>query len=262
MGTSLEGIKAVFLDLDGTIYLGGELIEGALDFLQRCDDQGVKRFFLSNNSSRSVQQYVEKLERMGIPATADDVLLSTHDCIAWLQQHNITETYCVGTEGMCQMLEAEGIATRSDQPQYVVLGYDTETTYERLETASLHLHAGVPLMASHPDMVCPSPEGGLPDVGAFLALFKATTGIEPVHISGKPNPGMILHKIEALGLQPEECAMVGDRLYTDIAMANRAKCMGILVLSGEASEEDVAALDEGAEQYPSLVVPSVNALLR
>ena len=160
------------------------------------------------------------------------------------------------------MLEAEGIATRSEQPQYVVLGYDTETTYERLETASLHLHAGVPLMASHPDMVCPSPEGGLPDVGAFLALFKATTGIEPVHISGKPNPGMILHKIEALGLQPEECAMVGDRLYTDIAMANRAKCMGILVLSGEASEEDVDELDDGAEQYPSLVVPSVDALLR
>lgn len=262
MGTALEGIKAVFLDLDGTIYLGGELIAGALDFLDRCDEQGVKRFFLSNNSSRSVEQYVEKLEKMGIPATADDVLLSTHDCIAWLQQKNITETYCVGTEGMCQMLEGAGIATRSTKPQYVVLGYDTETTYERLETASLYLHAGVPLMASHPDMVCPSPDGGLPDVGAFLALFKATTGIDPTHISGKPNPGMILHKIQELGLQPEECAMVGDRLYTDIAMANRAGCMGILVLSGEATESDVARLPQGAEQQPTLVVPSVDALLR
>ncbi|MBF14917.1 MAG: hypothetical protein CMA97_05330 [Euryarchaeota archaeon] len=262
MGTALKGIKAVFLDLDGTIYLGGRLIDGALDFLQRCDDQGVKRFFLSNNSSRSVQQYVEKLEKMGIPATADDVLLSTHDCIAWLKHQNITETYCVGTEGMCQMLESEGITTQSTQPQYVVLGYDTETTYERLETASIHLHADVPLMASHPDMVCPSPDGGLPDVGAFLALFKATTGVEPVHISGKPNPGMILHKIEELGLQPEECAMVGDRLYTDIAMANRANCMGILVLSGEATEDDVAILPDGAEQCPSLIVPSVDALLR
>ncbi len=100
MGAALEGIKAVFLDLDGTIYLGGELIDGALDFLNRCDEQGVKRFFLSNNSSRSVQQYVAKLERMGIPATAEDVLLSTHDCIAWLQRQHVTETYCVGTEGM------------------------------------------------------------------------------------------------------------------------------------------------------------------
>ena len=262
MGTALEGIKAVFLDLDGTIYLGGELIDGALDFLQRCDDQGVKRFFLSNNSSRSVAQYVKKLEKMGIPATSDDVLLSTHDCIAWLKRNNVTETYCVGTQGMCEMLEAEGISTRSTNPQYVVLGYDTETTYERLEKASLYLHAGVPLMASHPDMVCPSPDGGLPDIGAFLALFKATTGVEPTHISGKPNPGMILHKIEALGLKPEECAMVGDRLYTDIAMANRANCMGILVLSGEATEADVAALPEGAEQQPSLIAPSVDALLR
>ncbi len=262
MGPALDGIKAVFLDLDGTIYLGGELIEGALDFLKRCDERGVKRFFLSNNSSRSVEQYVEKLEKMGIPATADDVLLSTHDCIAWLQGQNVTQTYCVGTEGMCQMLENAGIATRSSEPQYVVLGYDTETTYERLETASFYLHAGVPLMASHPDMVCPSPHGGLPDVGAFLALFKATTGVDPVHISGKPNAGMILHKIEALGLKPEECAMVGDRLYTDIAMASRANCAGILVLSGEATEEDVAALPKEAEQQPTLVVPSVNALLR
>ena len=135
MGTALEGIKAVFLDLDGTIYLGGELIAGALDFLDRCDEQGVKRFFLSNNSSRSVEQYVEKLEKMGIPATADDVLLSTHDCIAWLLEKNITETYCVGTEGMCQMLEGAGIATRSTKPQYVVLGYDTETTYCLLYTS-------------------------------------------------------------------------------------------------------------------------------
>jgi 4-nitrophenyl phosphatase/NagD protein len=262
MGASLDGIKAVFLDLDGTIYLGRNLIDGSLDFLHRCDEQGVQRFFLSNNSSRSVLQYVKKLEGMGIPATVDDVLLSTHDCIAWLHQNNVTKTYCVGTEGMCQMLESEGISTRSLKPQYVVLGYDTEATYEKLETASIHLHAGVPLMASHPDMVCPSPEGGLPDVGAFLALFKATTGAEPVHISGKPNAGMIIHRIEALGLEPEECAMVGDRLYTDIAMANRAGCMAILVLSGEATMDDVNQLTEGAEQMPSLIVDSVDSLLR
>ena len=261
MGASLDGIKAVFLDLDGTIYLGSQLIPGALEFLDRCDDQGVKRFFLSNNSSRSVDQYVKKLETMGIPATPEDVLLSTHDCIAWLKRNNITETYCVGTEGMCQMLEAEGISTRSTQPQYVVLGYDTETTYERLETASLFLHAGVPLMASHPDMVCPSPDGGLPDVGAYLAMLKVTTGVDPEQITGKPNAGMILHKIEELGLLPERCAMVGDRLYTDIAMANRAGCIGVLVLSGEATMEDVVELEDVAEQCPHIIVNSVAELL-
>ena len=93
-------------------------------------------------------------------------------------------------------------------------------------------------------------------------MLKATTGVEPVHITGKPNAGMILHKIEALGLDPDKCAMVGDRLYTDIAMATRAGCVGVLVLSGEATRKDVAALSETAEQQPRLIVESVDELLR
>ena len=209
---SLEGVEAVFLDLDGTIYLGGALIPGALDFLERCQTKGVRRYFLSNNSSRSVSQYHAKLAKLGIPCTEDDILLSTHDLLAWLAEEGITRTYAVATEGMCAMMEAVGITTQDEDPEYVVLGYDTEITYPKLETASVHLHRGVPLVASHPDMVCPSPDGGLPDVGAYLALFEATTGVTPDHICGKPNPGMILHAVEALGLRPDQCAMVGDRL--------------------------------------------------
>ena len=259
---SLEGVEAVFLDLDGTIYLGGALIPGALDFLERCESKGVRRYFLSNNSSRSVAQYHDKLAKLGIPCSEDDILLSTHDLLAWLAEEGITRTYAVATEGMCAMIEAVGISTRDDDPEYVVLGYDTEVTYPKLETASVHLHRGVPLVASHPDMVCPSPDGGLPDVGAYLALFEATTGVAPDHICGKPNPGMILHAVEALGLRPDQCAMVGDRLYTDIAMANRAGVVGVLVLSGEATEEDVAALPADALQTPDVIVGSVDELLR
>ena len=257
MDNSLTDIDAVFLDLDGTIYLGGELIPGALDFLERCNDKGVKRFFLSNNSSRSVKQYLKKLHNFGIPAEEKDVLLSTHDLLSWLAKNNITKTWLIGTEGMREMLEERGITTDSNNPEYVVLGYDTEINYEKIATASIHMHAGVPLVASHPDMVCPSPDGGLPDVGAYLAMLKATTGVEPEHITGKPNAGMIMHKIEDLGLLPERCAMVGDRLYTDIAMANRAGCVGVLVLSGEATMDDVAKLNEGAEQMPTIIVDSV-----
>ncbi|MFL2948811.1 MAG: HAD-IIA family hydrolase [Candidatus Poseidoniaceae archaeon] len=262
MDAQLNGIEAVFLDLDGTIYLGGDLIDGAMDFLARCDQKGVARYFLSNNSSRSVTQYLKKLEGFGIPATAEEILLSTHDLLAWLNKQGVTETWAIGTEGMCEMMEAVGIATRSKKPQYVVLGYDTEINYEKIATGSIHLHAGVPLVASHPDMVCPSPDGGLPDVGAYLAMLKVTTGVDPVHITGKPNAGMILHKIEALGLDPAKCAMVGDRLYTDIAMATRAGCVGVLVLSGEATRDDVADLPDGAEQHPTLIVESVDELLR
>jgi 4-nitrophenyl phosphatase/NagD protein len=253
MNKSLDGIKAVFLDLDGTIYLGNELIPGAIDFLNRCDEREIKRFFLSNNSSKSVTEYLAKLHGLGIPAEANDVLLSTHDLISWLSKEDVSETFLVGTEGMRSMLEGASVNTQSEKPQYVVLGYDTEIDYEKLATASIHLHNGVPLVASHPDMVCPSPDGGLPDVGAYLALFKATTGVEPTHICGKPNAGMILHKIEELGLQPSECAMVGDRLYTDMEMAERAGVVGVLVLSGEATLDDL----EAAPQTPDIVVDSV-----
>ncbi len=254
---SLDGIKAVFLDLDGTIYLGDSLIDGALDFLRRLEERGIKRYFLSNNSSKSVEQYVEKLRDLGIDADKDEVLLSTHDLISWLSKKEVTSTFLVGTEGMRSMLEEQGIETSSEQPEFVVLGYDTEISYEKLATASIHLHEGVQLVASHPDMVCPSPRGGLPDTGAYMSLFKATTGVGPVHVCGKPNKGMILHKVEDLGLKPSECCMVGDRLYTDIEMADRAGVHGILVLSGEASVDDV----EEGELRPSLVVDSVAELL-
>jgi len=258
MDAKLGGVKAVFLDLDGTIYLGGNLIPGALDFLSRCEEQGVQRYFLSNNSSRSVQQYVEKLHKMNIPCTVDDVLLSTHDLLSWLRKEGVVRTWAIATQGMCQMMEEAGISTRDDEPEYVVLGYDTEINYEKISTGSIHMHNGVPLVASHPDMVCPSPDGGLPDVGAYLAMLKVTTGKDPVHITGKPNPGMIMHKIEELGLEPSECAMVGDRLYTDMEMAVRAGCVSVLVLSGEATIEDLQ--DSG--KSVSVVVNSVDSLLR
>ena len=255
---TLEGVEAVFLDLDGTLYLGDDMIEGALDFLLRLKEKGVQRFFLSNNSSKSVTQYLEKLQGMGVPAASEDILLSTHDLLAWLSANGVSETYLVGTSGMRQMIEDAGVSTDSVNPQYVVLGYDTEITYEKLSTASIHLHKGVPMVASHPDVVCPSPDGGLPDTGAYMDLFEATTGVRPEHICGKPNAGMILHKVEELGLRPDQCAMVGDRLYTDMEMAERAGVHGVLVLSGEATREDLAS----APQNPSLVADSVAELCR
>ena len=256
--SSLNGIKAVFLDLDGTIYLGSNIIGGALSFLDRLEEKGIMRFFLSNNSSKSVGQYLEKLQGLGILASADEILLSTHDLISWLRENSIDQTYLVGTEGMREMLESAGVDTNSESPQYVVLGYDTEITYEKLSTASIHLHRGIPMVSSHPDVVCPSPNGGLPDTGAYMDLFEATTGVRPEHVCGKPNAGMIMHKVEELGLRPDQCAMVGDRLYTDMEMAERAGVHGVLVLSGEATMEDLRA----APQNPSIVVGSVDELVR
>ena len=253
---SLEGIESVFLDLDGTLYLGNTLLEGVLDFLGRLESRGIRRFFLSNNSSKSVGQYLDKLGGLGIAASEEEILLSTHDLLSWLSKEGISRTYLVGTQGMREMLEEGGVETDSSEPEYVVLGYDTEVSYEKLSTASIHLHRGVPMVSSHPDIVCPSPDGGLPDTGAYMALFEATTGVRPIHVCGKPNKGMILHKIEEMGIKPANCAMVGDRLYTDMEMAERAEVHGILVLSGEATREDVV----GSGLSPSLVVDSVSVL--
>ena len=158
---------------------------------------------------------------------------------------------------MCEMLEEKGINTYSENPQIVVLGYDTEINYEKLSKASILLHKGIPLVASHPDTVCPSPEGGLPDVGAYLSLLEATTGVKPMHICGKPNPGMLNHKIKELGLEANQVAMIGDRLYTDMEMANRVGCLSVLVLSGEATKEDV----ETAPQKIDVMVDSVASLI-
>lgn len=258
MDRNLDGIEVVFLDLDGTLYLGEELIEGVEGFLERLETRGIRRYFLSNNSSRSTVDYQAKLSFLGINARLDEILLSTNDLISWLIDSNYKRIFLVGTASMKQMLQENGIEVVSENPAIVVLGYDTEIDYEKLSNAVIHLHRGVPLVASHPDVVCPSPDGGLPDVGAYLALLEASTGVRPVHICGKPNQGMIGHKIAELGLDVTQVAMVGDRLYTDIEMADRVGCIGVLVLSGEASRDDVGI----ASQVPDVIVDSVADLLR
>ena len=256
LNSDLDDIEAVFLDLDGTIYLGGTLIDGAQEFLNRLKLRRIKRYFLSNNSSRSVEEYVEKLRGLGVDAIPEEVLLSTHDLIRWLASKEIQNVYLVGTKGMASMLEAAGISCNGDYPEAVVLGYDTEITYDKLTTASELLHSGIPLIASHPDIVCPSPKGGLPDVGAYLALFESTTGVKPLHVCGKPNATMITGVLEDCGLRASKCAMIGDRIYTDMAMAEASGVHGILVLSGEATSEDV----DSSKIKPGLVVSSVAAL--
>ena len=118
LGKDLNGIDAIFLDLDGTIYMGNKMIDGAVDFLNRIEKKGIRRFFLSNNSSKSVRQYLSKLEAMGVPAKEEDILLSTHDLLAWLSKNNVSDTYLVGTMGMREMLEEAGVNTSSNNPQY------------------------------------------------------------------------------------------------------------------------------------------------
>ncbi len=249
----IDAIQLFLLDLDGTIYLGDRLIDGAADFLAGLRRRGVDHRFLTNNSSKSRTDYAVKLQRLGIPAEEKQILLSTDGVLAFLAERGVREVYLVGTGSMAEMFRAAGIDIRSQDPRYVVLGYDTELTYEKIAAAAVHLHRGVELLASHPDRVCPSPDGPLPDVGAMLAMFETATGVRPARVFGKPNAEMISHALGGTGCPPDRAAVVGDRLYTDMALARNAGCRFILTLSGETTREDLA----GADDEPDLVVETV-----
>ncbi len=245
------------MDLDGTIYLGENLIAGADKFLNFLKASGMHHYFLSNNSSRSKTDYVKKLSRMGIQTDVDHILLSTDGVIAFLEDHGINEVYVVGTQSMKNMFMEAGIQVASPNPAYVILGYDTELTYEKVRTSALFLQNNVPLIATHPDLVCPTPQGPVPDVGAMLALYETATGVKPQRIFGKPNPEMITHVFKKHNVGPEDVVMIGDRIYTDMELANRVRCDFILVLSGEAKRSDLQNLSHA----PALVVNTIGEII-
>jgi len=249
--------KLVFLDLDGTIYMGNALIPGAKEFLDCLKDQGIYFYFLSNNSSRSKSDYVKKLSALGIYTDEGGIILSTDGVIAFLLDEDIRDIYVVGTKSMKDMFSEAGFHLESSDPRFVILGFDTELTYEKLKTAALYIQNGVELIATHPDLVCPTPEGFIPDTGAMLALFEKATNKKPFKIFGKPNPEMITHILKKHNISPENVVMIGDRIYTDMELARRVPCDSILVLSGETKKENLASI----EKQPTLVVDSVADLI-
>ncbi len=245
------------MDLDGTVYLGDTLIQGADRFIDYLKANGIHYYFLSNNSSRSKADYVKKLSLLGVRTEVDHILLSTDGVIEFLKDQGINDVYIVGTQSMKETFAEAGIHVASPEPKYVVLGYDTELTYEKLRTSALFLQENVPLIATHPDLVCPTPQGPVPDVGALLALYEKATGIKPVKIFGKPNPEMITHVFKRHDVGPEDVVMIGDRIYTDLELAKRVPCDFILVLSGEARRTDL----EQASHAPDLVVNTIGEII-
>ena len=249
--------KVFFLDLDGTVYIGNTLIPGAKEFLRFLQEKGITFYFLSNNSSRSKTDYIQKLSSLGIPTSEERVILSTDGVIEFLSEKKIKDIYVVGTKSMRDMFVSTGFTVESGSPSYVILGFDTELTYEKLKKASLFIQNGVELIATHPDLVCPTPEGFIPDTGSMLALFEKATNKKPLKIFGKPNAAMVAHVMKRHAASPQEVAMIGDRIYTDMELARRIPCDFILVLSGETTKKDIAKLKEP----PALIVQSLAELI-
>lgn len=254
---TMKSKKVVFLDLDGTIYLGNKLIQGATVFLDYLKDHEIHHYFLSNNSSHSKMDYVKKLDSLGIKTTADNIILSTDGVIEFLLDEEVKNVYVIGTKSMKEMFIKAGINVESSNPEYVILGYDTELTYKKIRKAAIFLLNGINLLATHCDIVCPTQNGPIPDVGAMLALFEKATEKKAVKIFGKPNAEMVGRALKKHDASPNEVAMIGDRIYTDMELAKRIGCDFILVLSGETKLQEVEALDIP----PALIVESIGHII-
>lgn len=237
----MEGKNCYLLDMDGTIYLGNELIDGAKEFLDKIKSNNKRYIFLTNNSSKNKNSYVEKLSKMGIKASPDEIFTSGEATIYWLKNRNKkAKIFLLGTKALEEsFIEAgfELIKERDQKIDYVVLGFDTTLTYEKLWIACDYILSGVEYVATHPDFVCPL-EGGkcMPDTGSMIALIKAATGKEPIVI-GKPNRYIIDAILAKYKLKKDELVMVGDRLYTDIRTGLDNGVTSALVMSGETTKD-------------------------
>ncbi len=253
----LRTTEAVFFDLDGTIYLDETLIEGADRLIEQLRTAGVDVYFLSNNSSRWKPTYAERLSSLGIRAEPEDVILSTDGVISYLLDNGISETYVVGTDAMRDALDARGINPTAETPETVVVGFDTELTYEKVATATRAIRQGAGFVLAHGDRVCPTEDGFVPDCGSIGALVETATERSPSRVFGKPNAGMIDHVLDDHGYDPANVVVVGDRLSTDIELAERLGCQSVCVLSGDTTRRAI----ETASQSPTLVVSSVGELV-
>lgn len=234
----LGKIKLFVLDMDGTIYLGENILPGAIEFVKTARKTGRKVVFFTNNASKNPNNYVEKLNRMGFGAERCDVVTAGDVTIEYLKRHHKGEpVYLVGTPALEQSFIENGI-TLSENAKIVVSSFDTTLTYEKLVIACDLIRNGAKFYCTHPDFNCPTENGFIPDSGAIAALITASTGIEPKYF-GKPYKETA-DMISALFNVPfSETAIVGDRLYTDIALGKNNGLMSVLVLSGETKIEDV-----------------------
>jgi len=249
----LRAVRAFLLDMDGTFYLGDRLLPGALDFLGALALTGRQALFLTNNSSKSASAYREKLCRLGVPEAFRNVYTSGQAAGSYLLRHDPGKTvFLLGTSALAEELAAMGVpVTRSLEAQadLLLVGYDTSLDYAKLAHACDLARAGLPYIATHPDLNCPTETGCIPDIGAILAFIEASAKRKPDTVIGKPFPGIADGALGMLGVSREEAAMCGDRLYTDVAVGVNAGMLAVMVLSGEAAMADL----EDSPVQPDLV---------
>ena len=254
----LSKIRHLALDMDGTIYLGSRLFPFTVDFLNSTEAAGVGHSFLTNNPTKSVADYIHKLEAMGIPATEDNMYTTSLAAIDYIKKTHpeAKRLFMLGTPSMVSQFEKAGFEQCADDPDDVpdvlVVAFDTTLVYPRLCRAAWWASQGIPYVATNPDRVCPTDQRVvLVDCGSLQKCSEHATGRRPDIVLGKPDPTMLQGIMDRHGLRSEEIAMVGDRIYTDTAMAHNAGAVGVLVLSGETTLETAEKVAEDARTNPN-----------
>ena len=252
----LAKTKLFVLDMDGTFYLGNQILPGAAEFLKAVKAAGKDYLFFTNNSSRSPRDYMAKLAGMGCPITREQIMTSGDVTIRYLQTHYPDKTvYLVGTPPLVESFAEAGIRLVNEKPDLVVIGFDTTLTYEKLSKACTFIREGAAFLATHLDINCPTETGFIPDCGSFCAAISLSTGKQPKYL-GKPFAETVEMVLDKTGYSAAEVAFVGDRLYTDVATGVKNGAAGVLVLTGETHPEDVA----GSDVQPDAIFASLGEM--
>ncbi len=254
---SLKNKKLFLLDMDGTLYLDNDLFEGVHEFLAHIKSIGGRYLFLTNNSSKSVNKYVEKMESLGIKTSADDFLTSSQATSLFLKKKQYHKIYVFGTDSLKEELSCFNITDKlEDDIDCLVMGFDTQLTFQKLEDACILLGRNIDYIATNPDYVCPTAYGYVPDCGSVSDMIYNATKRRPQFI-GKPKPEMALLAMAKTGYSKEETVLIGDRIYTDIACGVNAGIDSIMVLSGESTRADI----EKYKINPTFVLKDVSEIL-
>lgn len=253
--------KLYLFDMDGTLYLGDRLYSFTRDLLDAIRENGAKYLFVTNNSSKSVVDYVKKLERLGISAACEDFMTSSQAAAYYLKKHYSGKTlYVCGTQSLKQELMDEGFTVSEDisKTECIVMGFDTELTFQKLHDVSYLLltQPDIPYIATNPDLVCPTEFGSVPDCGSVCQMIYNATGKRPFVI-GKPSAMMPELAMDKMGVTKEQTCVIGDRIYTDVKSGLNAGATAILVMSGETTPEILAQ----SPDKPHLVLQDAGEIL-
>lgn len=250
--------RVFFFDLDGTLYLENKLFKGVNELISLLKERKKYFYFLSNNSSISTNDYLEKLNRFELEITLENIILSQHPTIEYLKRKNFRRIFLMGTKSLKEEFKQEGFELTEENPDIIVLAFDKDLTYKRLVKATHFLLKNeFPYIATHLDNRCPTENGYIPDAGGIAALLYKATDRMP-KVLGKPNKQMLLFKLKELEISPKEAVIFGDRLYTDIAMGINAGVTTCCVLSGETSRDMI----NNSDTEPNYVIDGIWELLK